>query len=359
MSNPLLEQLDYIYFFYGLVLFLLGAVCLSMSRGASLPTPWWLLGAFALAHGAAEWLHLLALAGGDSAPFRLVRELLITASFLLLLEFARRTHRVVRGRTIGPWIHLVPDRRGPGPRAGLRLGAPGLGGPAASSPRRPSSGRPGSSSSPRRAPRQLGGGPAAYRARLLAGIYFALFGVVAGLVMPRAPFLPSLWPTEEGFLAQLGIPIQLVRGLTVCVMAVSVWALAISFDPKGRVLRKRRLLFWVMASSIFVLLTGGWIFTDRLGRIHQQDVVDEAGASAAMVQDHVAMEMEATEHGARILAGLLGRRLAEGRPCRRPASTTSWTRSRPTRPSGSPTSSTRPAPPSRPPTGPPRRTSSA
>jgi len=36
MSNPLLEQLDDIHFSYGLVLFLLGAVCLSMSRGSSL-----------------------------------------------------------------------------------------------------------------------------------------------------------------------------------------------------------------------------------------------------------------------------------------------------------------------------------
>jgi diguanylate cyclase (GGDEF)-like protein/hemerythrin-like metal-binding protein len=313
VSNPLLGQLDYIYFFYGLVLFLLGSVCLSMSRGGSLPTPWWLLGAFALAHGAAEWLHLLALAGGDSATFRLVRDLIITASFLLLLEFARRTHRVVRGRTAGPWIHLVALA------AVLVLGL-AFGTRHLASAVRPTIAAPaifwtaGLFLFASARTEELGGGPNAYRARLLAGIYFALFGVSAGLVMPRAPFIPAFWPTEEGVLAQLGMPVQLIRGVTVCVMAVSVWALAISFDPKGKVLRKRRLLFWVMASSIFVLLTGGWLFTDRLGRIHQQDVIDEAGASAAMVYDHLAMEMEATERGARTLAGLLGRRLADGTP---------------------------------------------
>ena len=53
-------------------------------------------------------------------------------------------------------------------------------------------------------------------------------------------------------------------------MALSVWALAVSFDPKGRVLRKKRILFWAMASSIVALLAAGWLFTDRLGRLHEQ-----------------------------------------------------------------------------------------
>ena len=102
----LLAQLDYIYFFFGLVLFLLGSVCISMSRAGSLRTPWWLLGAFAFVHGAAEWLNLLALTGGDSGSFRVVRSVVIGVSFLLLLEFARRTSQVLRGSTPGTWIYL-------------------------------------------------------------------------------------------------------------------------------------------------------------------------------------------------------------------------------------------------------------
>jgi len=306
MSNPLLEQLDYIYFFYGLVLFLLGAVCLSMSRSASLPTPWWLLGAFALAHGGAEWLNLLALAGGDSATFRLVRELIITASFLFLLEFARRAHRVVRGRTLGPWIHLVPGA------AVLALGL-AFGPKHLVSAVRPLVAAPAIFwtaglflfASVRND--DLGGGAGAYRARLLAGIYFALFGFLAGLVMPRAPFLPPLWPTEEGFLAHLGMPIQLVRGVTVCVMAISVWALAVSFDPKGRVLRKRRLLFWTMAASIAALLAGGWVFTNKLGRLYQRATTEEAESSASQVEDHFLGELQAADRGAQTLAALVER----------------------------------------------------
>jgi hypothetical protein len=102
----LVAQLDYIYFFFGLVLFLLGSVCVSMSRSAMLPTPWWLLGIFAFLHGTAEWLQLFALTGGDSALFGLVRTVLIAASFVVLLEFARRTTGVLRGRTPGTWVHL-------------------------------------------------------------------------------------------------------------------------------------------------------------------------------------------------------------------------------------------------------------
>ena len=103
----LVAQLDYIYFFYGLVLFLLGSVCVSMSRAGSLPTPWWLMGAFAFTHGIAEWLHILALNAGDSSPFRLARTVVLAASFTLLLEFARRTHRIVQGATLGPWLHVA------------------------------------------------------------------------------------------------------------------------------------------------------------------------------------------------------------------------------------------------------------
>ena len=301
----LVAQLDYIYFSFGLVLFLLGSVCVSMSRSAPLPTPWWLLGLFAFVHGAAEWLSLYALAGGDSALFGLVRSAVIGASFILLLEFARRTSGVLRGTTPGIWIYSPIIAA----VVGVAFTAPGgfesavrlfIGAPAAfwtawlffSAASRTT---------------ELGGGDASWRARVSGGLFFLAFGVVGGLVVPPAPFLTEHWPSPEAFLAWTGIPIQLVRGLLVGGMALSVWALAVSFDPKGRVLRKKRVLFWAMASSIVALLAAGWVFTERLGHLHEQDVMHDAESSASQTYDHLMMEMQDAQRAARSLSELLGR----------------------------------------------------
>ncbi len=302
----LVAQLDYIYFFFGLVLFLLGSVCVSMSRSASLPTPWWLLGTFAFVHGAAEWLSLYALTGGDSPSFGLVRSSFIAASFLILLEFARRTTGVLREATPGTWVYLPVGAAVVG--VGVIAGTAGLdsavrlfiGAPAAfwtASLFFLAASRT----------EELGGGAASWRARVAGGAFFTAFGMAAGLVVPAAPFVAEQWPSPETFLSWTGIPVQLVRGLLVSGIALSVWALAVSSDPKGRVLRKKRVLFWAMASTIVALLAAGWLFTDRLGHLHEQDVIHDAEASASQTYDHLLMEMQGAERSARSLAELLGR----------------------------------------------------
>jgi len=302
----LVAQLDYIYFFFGLVLFLLGSICVSMSRSAPVPTPWWLLGVFAFVHGAGEWLQLLALTGGDSEFFGLARTVVIGASFVVLLEFARRTSGVLGGTRPGSWVYL--------PTVATVFGIALTAGPAnLDSAIRLFIGAPASFWTASlffvaaSRTEDLGGSEASWRARIVGGLSFVAFGVAAGLIVPAAPYLPEHWPNPDAFLAWTGIPIQLVRGLLVSGMALSVWALAVSFDPKGRVLRKKRILFWAMASAIVALLAAGWIFTDRLGRLHERDVIRDAESSASQTYDHLIMEMQGTERGARTLAELLVR----------------------------------------------------
>ena len=302
----LVAQLDYIYFFFGLVLFLLGSVCVSMSRSAPVRTPWWLLGTFAFVHGAGEWLQLLALTGGDSDTFRLFRTLVIGASFVVLMEFARRTTGALGGSTPGSWVYL--------PAVAPVIGIAWTAGPESlDSAVRLFIGAPASFwtaslffvAASRTV--DLGGGEASWRARIFGGMFFVAFGVAAGLVVPPAPYLTERWPNSDAFLAWTGIPLQLVRALLVGGMALSVWALAVSFDPKGRVLRKKRVLFWAMASAIVALLAAGWIFTDRLGRLHEQDVIHDAESAASQTYDHLVMEMQGAEREARTLAELLSR----------------------------------------------------
>ncbi len=312
MSNMLVGQLDYVYFFYGLALLLLGAVCLSMPRAGPLPTPWWLLGAFAITHGSAEWLRLVALTGGDSGPFSFFRTVLVGASFLFLLEFARRTHRVVHGTTVSPWLHVLLG----GVLSGLALAF----GPAhIESAVRPVIAAPavfwtaGLFLTAAARNQALGGGSGSRRARQWGAASFGAFGLAAGLVVPQAPFLPGTWLSSEAFLELTGVPIELVRGLLVWGMALSIWALAVSLDSRGSVSRKRRMLFWVMAASLVVLLAGGWLFTDRLGKLHEKDILQDAESSSVLVHEHLLDEMRGAEGGARAMAKLLGRLdVAEG-----------------------------------------------
>jgi diguanylate cyclase (GGDEF)-like protein/hemerythrin-like metal-binding protein len=306
MAELLVSQLDYVYFFFGLVLFLLAAVCFSMSRAGSLPTPWWILGLFAAAHGVSQWLHLLALASADTPGFAGARAAWTGLSFLFLLEFARRTNRILHGRTVGPWIHLplvltvlvlVRFFGTSTLDSAVRLA---IGLPAAiwtfllflAAANRTE---------------ELGGGPRALRARLWGAFYFGAFAIASGLVVPPAPFVPAGWPSPAGCLALLGVPIQLVRALLVCGMALSVWALAVSFDPRGRLLRKRRILFWAMAGSIAGIVGAGWVFTDRLGKLNDRVLVDDAQSAASQIQDHLVMEMESADVGARSLSEIVGR----------------------------------------------------
>ncbi len=306
MAALLVAQLDYVYFFFGLVLFLLAAVCLSMSRAGSLPTPWWLLGLFAATHGVAEWLHLVALTGGDSPRFVAIRGAMTGASFLFLLEFARRTNRILQGRTVGPWIHLPVIST-------VLVLVTAFGASTLDSAVRLAVGLPAAIwtfalfLSAANRTEELGGGPRGRRARLWGAFYFGAFAIAAGLVVPPAPFVPLGWPSPAACLALLGVPIQLVRALLVCGMAFSVWALAVSFDPRGRLLRKRRILFWAMTGSIVGIVGAGWIFTDRLGKLNDRVLVEDAQSTASQIQDHLVMEMESADLGARSLGEIVGR----------------------------------------------------
>src|SRR5580700_10719593 len=83
------NQLDFIFFFYGLAFILLGATCWAVAKDQNSGEAWAMLGGFAFIHGTGEWLDLTALIVGDSAAFLLARTALMTVSFILLLDFVR------------------------------------------------------------------------------------------------------------------------------------------------------------------------------------------------------------------------------------------------------------------------------
>src|ERR1700729_3696200 len=90
MATFLNTQLDFILFFYGLAFILLGATCIAIARIGGRDESWTLLALFGFMHGGGEWLDLTALVISDTPAFALARTALMTASFVLLMEFARQ-----------------------------------------------------------------------------------------------------------------------------------------------------------------------------------------------------------------------------------------------------------------------------
>src|SRR5271170_2385325 len=107
MTGFLGTQLDFILFFYGLAFVVLGGVCFAAPPVPGFRTYSALLGSFAVAHGASEWLDLIALLAGDTPLFAVARTALMTVSFLLLLEFARRHASQFGLRISAPPLHLA------------------------------------------------------------------------------------------------------------------------------------------------------------------------------------------------------------------------------------------------------------
>ena len=178
-----------------------------------------MLGLFASAHGVGEWLDLTALIIGDSPEFAAVRIALMTGSFMLLMEFARRNAIRLGLKLQGRWLYppLVLLVAFGGFRGGLTTAgdlaryAIGFVGALATSFTFVWDAK--------------GLSGAARRFAIFTAMGFALYAVAAGAIVPAAPF----WPADKfnyGWFVQLtGMPIQLVRGLLACWIAFSVWAI--------------------------------------------------------------------------------------------------------------------------------------
>ena len=304
MAGFLVSQMDYIYFVFGLALVMLASVAFTMSRAGSSPLPWGWLASAALLHGIAEWTYLLAQTIGQSKPQRLVATLALLASFVLLLEFARRSDGVLRGSTRGWWITgglvalaLVPAVAwgDDGLQVSMRIAIalPATLWSAAVLLR-----------AARRARKADGTSCAALAT---AGACLAGYGLCASIPVPAASFLPSGWPTAEGFLAATGIPIHAVRAVLVGGTAMGIWGYALSLDSQVKVVVRRRRFFLLAAACLTVLLAAGWAFTDRLGQEGDRAAAEDAESVTALVEDHLLMKMDAAAGTALLVARLVSR----------------------------------------------------
>lgn len=251
--------MDYIYFFSGACLILLGAVCLSVLRRNKLTNilPWWWLGLYGFVQGIHDWLMMYASLGSVPIFFKVIIHLVMIASFLFLCEFARRSAAIVWGRRVGPqiyfilpsillvWIFLGES----GVLVVIRFlfgffSAASVGFIFLSLKDQNDKNQPGVCSD-------------RFSVLLkICGFLFFIYAFSIGLIYPSGNFFPANFLNEVNFLDLIRIPIQLLRGI--CVYAIVVFLLifgigrnACSFYLTAEKARKRFIFIIVCVCSCF------------------------------------------------------------------------------------------------------------
>jgi diguanylate cyclase (GGDEF)-like protein len=274
MAAFLSAQLDFIFFFYGLAFILLGGVCFAVTGIPGPRTFFGLLGAFAVAHGVGEWLDLIALLAGESLTFAVIRTALMAASYLLLLEFARRQAIRFGLRVPGIWLHAALALF-----VGVCAAASGV--DTANVAARYAIGFPGAMGTAwvflRHSRERI---EVPHRWWFCGAIGFALYGVAAGLIVPTAHFWPADTVNYGSFTRVTGVPIQLVRGLIACWITTSLWMIwkrmvAINVDSKRYTASQQHILVWTLIAT-GLILSAGWTLTEFLGGIYTQSVQEES-----------------------------------------------------------------------------------
>ncbi|HXU94009.1 MAG TPA: diguanylate cyclase [Gallionella sp.] len=284
------SQMDYIFFVYGLAFMVLGVVCFTRQRSPQEVLPWLFMGLFGFAHGLNEWLDLFALTAGDTPLFYSMRLVVMAASFAFLVEFGRVATIKLDMRSVGRWI--VPFLLLVALLIGSLLGGQG-----------------GLNGGFRYALGLVGCLWAAYvlfakaatleglRRRWLisAGIAMALYGMAAGAVVPAASSFPASFLNQDTFFAAIGAPIQLFRAFFACWIMLAVWAYEQSRFEESHLMTKRRWYFRATVAVLIMTIGLGWILTNNLGRLYQEDLRRDLAANTSLLVHRLSVDTTITQ----------------------------------------------------------------
>ncbi|WP_244427071.1 sensor domain-containing diguanylate cyclase [Methyloferula stellata] len=304
MAALINSQLDFIFFFYGLAFILLGSTCFAIAREAGRGEPWDVLGLFAFLHGAGEWLDLAALDIADTPLFAVMRTALMAISFLLLMEFARMNAIRFGLRAPARWLFGLYL-----PLLLLVVFAGTQGGTAtANAVARYAIGFPAAIAAASVFAWFAKGflGTARHLA-IFAAMAFVLYAFAAGIIVTVAPFWPADTINQDWFVQLTGIPIQLVRGLLACALALTIWAiwrhqLVLKVASERYTAFLHQQFIWTLA-AMGIILVCGWILTEFLGGIYKQNAEMAARADIDLIASHLAAETAPIEAMVKSFAG--------------------------------------------------------
>lgn len=108
MKELFLHNFDFVFLFYGVAFFFLGTASLVLyfRQKTKLTLPWLYLSVFGFTHGFNKWMEMLSVSLMEPHFLAKERNILFVLSFLCLLEFSRRSLRVIKGINVRPWVYL-------------------------------------------------------------------------------------------------------------------------------------------------------------------------------------------------------------------------------------------------------------
>jgi PAS domain S-box-containing protein len=284
------QQLDYVFFFYGLAFILLAAICCTICWEQNRRLPWIWLALFGFTHGVNEWLDMFTLSYGDGIIFSVFRAGVMIVSFVFLTEFGRDGLFRLWGKGPGRWMYI--------PLASCVI-IGGLGGlTELNAAARYSFGLIGGLLS---ALALFHASRTEKSARIIlsfAALLMALYAIVSGAIVPKSSFFPASVLNQDSIVSLTGIPIQLVRGILALLITAMIW----------RYHQHSRQLFWLnfdrtikkkygfhLAFTLLIVLLAGWIFTDYVGRCAdrkaRRDVLNQTAIAAAALEPKYFMSL--------------------------------------------------------------------
>ena len=270
-------NMDLIFFFYGISFLVLSMICRAFWR-ITHQYAWLWLAHFGLFHGVNEWLDMIAISFNDNPTFKWVRLIVMTLSFLCLLESGRNglikntngliknTFKSVRSIWIYPvlisiCLSSIHSLNFSDVNAMMRYTFGLCGGIFAAAwifysfkSRR-------------------------FHRYTTTGLMIC-YALAAGIVVPKASFFPATILNQELFLIWTNIPIQLIRGVSALLISVQLWFYYCQYDPQTNSIRnesqaiiKSRFGYTMLLITIFII--SGIFLTDFFEKIANKKIQTE------------------------------------------------------------------------------------
>ncbi|MEI6148569.1 MAG: ATP-binding protein [bacterium] len=254
MAEFFQNQLDYVLFIKGLALWVAGAMCFVLGR--SLGPNWKRFGWALLLLGLHGCLELFALVAGEWLPLTVIRMVIGSIAYLMLIEFARLTTYEYFGVKVGRWVvfpllfmvglYALAGWQWSGMDAVALLGlglttglwtalALGL------TAKRLSS-------------------PLARRLMRGAAMAMGLYALAGGTTMNALPFAQDCWINSDSIIPLLGLPYQMFRTIpAVCLLLYLTLALQVEVSGEPRIFSRRHPSWMVQVLAPLLLVNAaGW-----------------------------------------------------------------------------------------------------
>lgn len=232
------KNLEIVFFIYGLAFFTMGVVIFAKPRTESifkLAGIIWILAAFGVIHGLREWCRALVIE--EHGPVWDSAQLItLFASYVLFFEFGRRFIVLSFSRFLNKWFTIVMSslalalipvsifalKENPDICIRYFLGFPG-----------------GVMAGLGFILYYRGNEPILklFNVRvyfLAAAVSMGVYGILGGIVVPKADFFPASFVNKDSFLDLFGIPVQVFRAICAVFLTWSVWNILGIFDREAR-----------------------------------------------------------------------------------------------------------------------------